>query len=157
LRAHGGGPQAPLDGYFRLYPDFLHAEDRGAGLLDLIQKRFQILFPFRFQLEEPGMEFRPGLQLLRVEIDPNAFTRLLFVKCHGKAPQVEDLQPAVADGAGGEELYGVGEADRGLTDGVEEFTLREIFQGRLDDEAADDQPRGQIAVKRFYEMDIFII
>ena len=103
----------------------LPSQDFRPGLPDFFQEQVRVLLLLGVEFEIPAINFRPVGHLNRVQIDPHAFSLVFIVKGQGEAAHVDHLEPAVADGAGSEQLDGVRQTIPGLADGVEKDPRRQ--------------------------------
>ena len=69
---------------------------------------------------------------------------------------MQDPQPAVTHGTGGEKLDGIRQATASLTDGVVEDAGRQPAVGGSNHIAADENPRGGVAVKGLHHIKKFL-
>ena len=98
--AHELGPQG----------DGLHGTDGRPGRADLLAQAVTVLLLLGLQFEEPLTDGRVRLQAGGVHRHPHALAGPLVEEGHGVQAEIEDPQPSVAHGAGGEHLHGVGQA-----------------------------------------------
>ncbi len=125
----------------------LDLADGVPGAFDLIEKTRLVLFLLGLFLEEPAADFREGVKPGGIDAHAHALARMLVEERHGVAPQIVHLHPVVARAAQGKELYGIGQAFTRFHHRLEERPLRDARLGKLDHIAADEQPRGGVAVK----------
>ena len=146
-RAHADGPHVGLDHERRLHGHRGQQADMAGGGLDLGEKAFAVLFFFRLELEEPGVDFRPVLQMLGIDPGPIALAGELVVERERIAAEVDHPHPAVAVAWRGEDLHGVGQALLGFHHGVKKRSLGQHGPGGVHHVAADDEPGGGVAVE----------
>ena len=151
------GPRLPLAQKVGPNLDSRQLRISGPGFPICFHKQVLILLLFGFELEVPAIDFGPIRHLGRIHPDPHPVPLVLIVEVDGKPAQVDHLEPAVADGARGEELHRVREDRPGFADGIEEHAVRELAQGQIHHKTADDQSRGDIAMERLDQLQILII
>ena len=93
---------------------------RGLGLVEQARK---VLLLFGFELEKPGPDLGPLFELSRVNKDTDPVPCFFVVECEGITPDVDHAEPSIAEGTGGKELNGIGQALGCFTEGIEESSL----------------------------------
>ena len=96
------GPRRRLPRNWGRICDSLPSQNFRPGIPDFFQKPVGVLLFFGFEFEIPVINFRPVGYLRRVQEDPHPFSLVFIVQGEGEAAHVDHLEPAVADGAGGE-------------------------------------------------------
>ena len=114
VRADNHAAPAALAEKLGAQGDSLPPQEVVAGLPDLGQQEGRILCLFGAEFKIPVINFGEVNHPGRVQEDPHPFPLVFVVQGEGKAAQVDQLEPAVADGAGGEQLDGVRQAMPGF-------------------------------------------
>ena len=126
---------------------FLEPEQGRARLPDLGHEPIFVLFLLGRQFQVPFLDFRPGGDAFRVEENPDPLAIELVEQAQGETAQVQNLEPAVARGAGGEQLDGVGQAVARFADRIVEDALGQAPDSFLNHDAAEDYSRRGVSVK----------
>jgi len=150
----------PADGADPPPADSLFTEEAGGGnkhlrdaqdirtrLLDLVKKKGRVLVLFGDGFEKPAPDRLPGFKPPGIEPDPVSPAIGLVKQAQGEFLETQDAHPAVADGTGGQQLNGIGQAPVGFAQGVEENAPGQALQGRLNHFPRDDQARCRVPMK----------
>lgn len=135
--------------------DLLDTADIRSGILNLLQEKLRVLFLFGLQFKEPAVYLRPCRYLIRIQKNTYPLAAVFIVKGYGVTAQIDDLKPAIADGAGSEKLYGVWQAVAGFADGIEQPLFGKMLISQIYHEPADSHTRCDRAMKRFNHVQIF--
>ncbi len=146
-RTDGDGALVPAGELLRVHLDLPDGNHLGAVLQNLPAQGVAVLVLLLRELEEPLPGQGEALELFRIDGSAPAFAGLLVVEAHSVDAEVHDLEPAIAEGAGREELHGVRQALSGLGDGVENASFGEPGPGRLHEEGAEQHAGRGVAVE----------
>jgi len=127
------------------------------GASDFGKEPLAVLFGLGPGFEKPCSDVGPGIQAGCVQGYPNALARVFVVETEGITSEVEDFQPPVSGGAGGEELDGVGQAFGGFGNRVEKDPPGKALQGQVHHETAEKDAGRGIIVKRFNKAQVFLV
>ena len=105
---------------------------------------------FGHQPHVPVIHIGKATGLLQIEPDPNPLQCLFVVEGEGEFVPIDHLHPSVAEGAGREDLHGIGQAMDRLHDRVRFHAGADMFLRQIHHEAADDHAGGLPPVEPFY-------
>ncbi len=86
------------------------------GGLDFRKEPALVLVLLFNKLEEPSPDHRPSVQLVHIQISPEAQVSKLVEEAEGESAQVHELEPLIAHAALGQKLYRIRQALGGLND-----------------------------------------
>jgi hypothetical protein len=114
-----------------------------------MQQLIVVYFFFWLELEKPTTQFRKRIQFPGIHENPNSLPAAFLIEDQGEPSKINNPQPSISNGTGGQNLDGIGQARPGLTEGVMVFAVCKMLACQIHHETSKHHTRRHIAMEVF--------